>query len=1165
MSNIVMLIIALAVLVLPWVIGTWLANLWRMPEFGWKIGLVLFCIFAGTAIVTLRWPPKFGPDLSGGTNLVYDVYPKPGAESSVIDMDRLVTTIARRINPGGVSEISVRPFGEKQIEIIVPNAADPKDAKRVEQKISRAGTLEFRILVDQTDSRHDRLRELASKPAADVKDSQGRVIGRWTPMGPEAVKTLSGDPHFMFRQNLQGQLEILTVVDPDPERSVTGAYLSAVRPGVDDMGRNAVHFSFDTQGSRLFGRLTGDNLPTANGKRHLAIVLDGKLYSAPTINDTITSQGIIQGEFSKDEMNDLAAVLLAGDLGARLGVEPASRQLIDATLGPDTIKKGAISMIVSVLAVVAFMIIYYRFAGLVACFALTLNVLLTLAVMIIIQAAFTLPGLAGLVLTVGMAVDANVLIYERMREELARGAALRMAIRNGFSRAMSTIIDSNVTTILTALVLYWIGSTEVKGFAVTLFIGLVLSMFTATFCSRVVFDIAERRGWIKSLHFMQLVKETHFDFIGVAKPAIAASLVVIAIGMVAVVARGNNLLNIDFTSGTQVTMKFTEPQDISEVRELVEKDRETLPDISVNYINLTGEPKGSRIQINTSNDNQEAVEKRLNELFGDKLARQTLAINDLKQIESALPAADAAGATTPEGAAPAAEAAPAEPTVPATPATEAPAAETPAADAPATEPAPSAPAPAEPAPSAATPAEPAPAEPATAPPAPPNSSARVDAELEPGDADAEWLAAHWVDRPAQLAAPRSLRVALAQADPAAPAAPATTTDAAPPATAPESPAPESPAPAAPAPETPAPAAPASPGEPAPPAETAPASTDPTAPVTAPPAPPAKRPEQGPALPGKMPFGQGSQPAAPAAAPVGPAADPFVGGTVTKLVYSDPMGYESVRESILEALANTDDKDASLELYNLKAERATSGRSEEWELRINVPPDRMRPVLETIASDLNSAPYFPSVTSFGPKVAGSTRQNAILALGASLVMIIAYIWFRFDKMIFGISAVVALVHDVLVTLGALALSSYVAPYLGFLMIDPFKIDLAIVAAFLTLIGFSLNDTIVIFDRIREMRGKSPDLTPALVNNAINVTLSRTILTSLTVFITVLILYIWGGQGIHGFAFALLVGVLAGTYSTVFIATPVLIWLHNLGKASSTAAASRPLRPVTPASR
>jgi SecD/SecF fusion protein len=312
------------------------------------------------------------------------------------------------------------------------------------------------------------------------------------------------------------------------------------------------------------------------------------------------------------------------------------------------------------------------------------------------------------------------------------------------------------------------------------------------------------------------------------------------------------------------------------------------------------------------------------------------------------------------------------------------------------------------------------------------------------------------------------------------------------------------------------------------------------------------------------------PAAPADAtprpvtPVGPAADPFVNGTVAMLTYSDPMGYESVKEGILEALEKTDDAGSALELYNLEANRSTSGRSRTWELRTIVPPDRMQPVLEKLSAQLGAQPYFPSVTSFGPKVAGSTRQNAILALAASLVMIIAYIWFRFDKVIFGIAAVVAVVHDVFVTLGALAISSYVAPYLGWLLIDPFKIDLAIVAAFLTLIGYSLNDTIVIFDRIRELRGKSPDLSAELVNRAVNQTLSRTILTSLTVFMTVVILYIWGGQGIHGFAFALLVGVIAGTYSTVFIASPVLIWMHHLGKAKSSAGATRQLRPVSTAS-
>ncbi|MGD9647130.1 MAG: protein translocase subunit SecD [Pirellulales bacterium] len=1166
MSNVVMLIIALAVVVLPWVVGTWLANAWRMPDYGWKIGLVLFCVCAGTAVVTLRWPPKYGPDLSGGTNLVYDVYPKPGAEDDTIDMDRLVTTIARRINPGGVSEISVRPFGDKQIEIIVPNAANPEDARRVEQKISRAGTLEFRILVDERDTRFDRLREAAQRAISEVKDTQGNVIGRWTPMGPEATNDFRNNPNFLTRENAKGQWEILTAVDKDPERAVTGKYLTSVRPGFDEMGGNAVHFQFDTQGARLFGRLTGDNLPASYGERHLAIILDGKLYSAPTINDTITSNGIIKGRFTKEEVNDLASVLLAGDLGARLGEEPAARQLIDATLGPDTIRKGKIAMGASVLAVVIFMLIYYRFAGLVACFALTLNVLLTLAVMIVIKAAFTLPGLAGLVLTVGMAVDANVLIYERIREELARGAALRMAIRNGFSRAMSTIIDSNVTTILTALVLYWIGSTEVKGFAITLFIGLVLSMFTATFVSRVVFDVAERRGWIRQLRFMQIVGSTNFDFLGLAKPAIAGSLVVIAIGMAAVVARGNNLLNIDFTSGTQVTMKFKQPKEIAEVRRLVEPDREVLPDISVNYINLSDEEKGKRIQINTSNDRQLDVEQRLNELFGDDLSRQTLSVSDVQEIKSALPAVDSA---TDEPATPE------EPNATDAPAADEPASETPTNETPTNEvpsddstaPDSNETAPNEAEPAASEPTEPAasePAEPPASEPAVPNPQARRTPST------AQWIAASFA------ASEHQFGFQLAQAEPSADENPSptadtteTATDAPPAAAEPAASEPDlaAPADASPATESPETEPSIAPAEPAP-AEPGP-SIEATEPATkTPPAEapmPAKRPVPlGPRLPGEMPALPGEDQPQPAPTPVGPAADPFAGGTQATLTYSDPMGYESVKESILEGLEGTDDANAPLELYNLEADRATSGRSKSWELRTIVPPDRMQPVLDKIAAELSSQPYFPSVTSFGPKVAGSTRQNAILALGASLVMIIAYIWFRFDKVTFGIAAVVALVHDVLVTLGALALSSYVAPYLGFLLIDPFKIDLAIVAAFLTLIGFSLNDTIVIFDRIRELRGKSPDLTPELINRALNQTLSRTILTSLTVLMTVLILYIWGGQGIHGFAFALLVGVIAGTYSTVFIATPVLLWMHNLGKAKSSAGATRPLRPVSTAS-
>ena len=204
-------------------------------------------------------------------------------------------------------------------------------------------------------------------------------------------------------------------------------------------------------------------------------------------------------------------------------------------------------------------------------------------------------------------------------------------------------------------------------------------------------------------------------------------------------------------------------------------------------------------------------------------------------------------------------------------------------------------------------------------------------------------------------------------------------------------------------------------------------------------------------------------------------------------------------------------------------------------------------LATVASAVQTDRdlLFERLTNFGGTVAAETRTLALIATVASWLIIIAYLWFRFKSLIYGLAAVLAVVHDVLITLGAVAISYWLNLIPGFheiLLIDPFKIDLPMIAAFLTLIGFSVNDTIVIFDRIREIKGKTPYLTVKMVNDAINQTLSRTILTSLTAWLVVVILYFLGGEGLHGFAFALVVGFLSGTYSTVYIATPILIdWI------------------------
>ncbi|MFP6620809.1 MAG: protein translocase subunit SecF, partial [Pirellulaceae bacterium] len=219
------------------------------------------------------------------------------------------------------------------------------------------------------------------------------------------------------------------------------------------------------------------------------------------------------------------------------------------------------------------------------------------------------------------------------------------------------------------------------------------------------------------------------------------------------------------------------------------------------------------------------------------------------------------------------------------------------------------------------------------------------------------------------------------------------------------------------------------------------------------------------------------------------------------------------------------------------------RYQKWKVTLMQDQSVAERVIAKLKTELSSTPIFHSSSTIGGKVAGDTQRLAIFAMLTSLLGIVGYIWIRFQRVVYGLAAVVALVHDVLVTLGAIALSAYAASSLGFLQIEAFSISLPVVAAFMTIVGYSLNDTIVVFDRIREVRGKSPDLTSTMINQSINETLSRTVLTSLTTLVVVLILFFFGGQGIHGFAFSLVIGVIVGTYSSIFVASPVLLWLST----------------------
>ena len=222
--------------------------------------------------------------------------------------------------------------------------------------------------------------------------------------------------------------------------------------------------------------------------------------------------------------------------------------------------------------------------------------------------------------------------------------------------------------------------------------------------------------------------------------------------------------------------------------------------------------------------------------------------------------------------------------------------------------------------------------------------------------------------------------------------------------------------------------------------------------------------------------------------------------------------------------------------------------DQWEVTLPLDNSQAEQVIAGLQKLLSAEPVFLSLSDVKPTVAGDMQSKAFGAVIISLFFITAYIWFRFQKVAFGLAAVVALIHDVLITLGIVALCHWLSGPLGFLLVEDFKINLAMIASFLTIIGYSLNDTIVVFDRIREVRGKSPKLTSAMVNLSVNQTLARTLLTSATTIVSVLLLYIFGGEGIHGFAFSLFIGIIVGTYSSIYVAAPVLLWLVDRQEAS-----------------
>jgi len=373
------------------------------------------------------------------------------------------------------------------------------------------------------------------------------------------------------KQNDGTEKYVPVLVEKKPTRGLTGKNIKRAYANRSDMGQPVIDFELDREGAAKFADVTTENVG-----HKLAIVLDGELRSAPNIQSPITEgRGVISGDFTIDEAFSLANTL---ENPLETPVKIDSSVEVDPTLGKDSINSGIQAAIIGTLLVAAFMAFYYHRCGLIANIAMITNLIILLGVMCSIGTTLTLPGIAGVVLTVGMAVDANVLIYERLREELALGKSIRGALSAAYDKAFGTIFDSHSTTLISAIILIYMGTGPIKGFGVTLTIGVALSLFTSLVVTRLIFNFLLAKGWLNKIGMMHIIKNPHWDFMKFAKPAFATSWLIILIGLGYGVYRqshANSIMGIDFAGGDSITMEFKEKIDAEKLRTALAKVGET--------------------------------------------------------------------------------------------------------------------------------------------------------------------------------------------------------------------------------------------------------------------------------------------------------------------------------------------------------------------------------------------------------------------------------------------------------------------------------------------------------------------------------------------------------------------------------------------------------------
>ena len=891
---------------------------------------------------------------------------------------------------------------------------DPRDLQRM---LKGAGILEFRILptegrtepsTAEIERYKEALVEKGPKYASDSRYVWCEIENpdEWAARG--AIAAPFGDKLYVLASNRPNETMLHGASGKDWK-------LENAKPTTDQMGRRAIGFLLDVRGGNIFYRITGKN-----PGRPLCILLDGMAISAPNIDEDkpIGRNVIITGSFTQTEVSDMVNKLNAGSLPARLIEQPISEKTIGPSIGADNRDQGIRAGLIGLVVVMGVMLVYYMLAGAIADVALLMNILFVLAIMAGLRATFTLPGIAGIILTNGMSVDANVLIFERIREEQRRGSALATAIKNGYQRAFRAIFDANLTTFITAAILYYVASEEIKGFAIVLMLGIASSMFTALLVTRMVFDFLVSKRVIKDHLFMlRLIHEPNINWMGLRKVFLGLSTLLVIGGLGVFFTRDdteNNKYDIEFTGGTSVQINLKEDTSFSrqDVQDGIRRIGRELGYPALEAANVYSIGKsGRQYEITTTATNKIKAEVSFSGSGQDVPQTAEEAVAAIQEAVTGL------------------------------------------------------------------------------------GRELTDLKVAKG-ADTTFTITTSRVNPGLLTT--ALQTAFPAADVSEPEIDEVVNDA---------------------------------------IRTA--------------------------FEGKLEVQENLQPTIVSTQEIAqetidqyPEIVDFMGGARIDCRLDRPASLEDVERRLGDLLFKPDTQNLaqySYKLFGPDLKPVEPNEPVTSFVYVSAPPEVGLRELSTdewsrfienektrVLAAARMETSLPRVTQIDPSVGSQQKTRALIAIVLSLSAIVGYIWLRFGDLRYGLAAIAALVHDVSITLGAVTACTYIAgTVLGTaLLIGDFKIDLAMIAAFLTLIGYSLNDTIVVFDRIRENRHKA-QLSALTITNSINQMVSRTIMTSVTTFVVVLVMYIFGGQGLRGFTFAIGFGVIIGTYSSIAIAAPLLL--------------------------